>query len=392
MRGVLRWTIAGFAAGLTLAPVSVLAQEAPVTTNAPAADTVGPRELQNFSLQGNVTRPADQPATVPVRTTVAREQQPAASPPVRREQTTRRTADVSKPAPRPAAAAPRQISETTPEPQPIAPSASLTTAPAPTPASSPPFAPADAPTDMPAPEQHFALLPWLLAALALGAGGAFLLWRNRSRPAFAGGPEMDYFSAPEAAPTPPIPPPPPARAPAPPRASLGIVSTSLRPWIDIIAQPLRCIVTEKDVTIEFELELFNSGNAPARDIYVEAVVVNAGPEQDQELASFFSRTDPSGQPIEAIHPLTRTSFKTQVVTPRDHIAVFEVGGRQVFVPLLAFNTFYRRGSSEAQTSVAYLVGRDNKGDGGKMAPFRLDQGNRIFRTLGTRQLPNGVRR
>jgi len=68
----------------------------------------------------------------------------------------------------------------------------------------------------------------------------------------------------------------------------------------------------------------------------------------------------------------------------------EAGGRQVFVPLLAFNAFYRRGSGAGQTSVGYLVGRETKA--GKMAPFRLDQGARIFRGLGTRQLPNGVRR
>jgi hypothetical protein len=149
-------------------------------------------------------------------------------------------------------------------------------------------------------------------------------------------------------------------------------------------------VTQESVTIEFELELFNSGNAPARELYIEAVVVNAGPDQDQELAQFFGRTAREGNPIEVIHPLSRTAFPTQVVTSRDHISVFEAAGRQVFVPLLAFNVFYRRGSTEAQTSAAYLLGRDTSG--GKMAPFRLDQGARAITGLGALQLPNGVRR
>ena len=405
MRGALRWTIAGLAAGLTLAPSCALAQDAQATTNAPAADTVGPRELQNFSLQGNVTRPADQPAAT--RSTTARQERPAAAPPADREPA-KRAAEAPKPEPRHSASVAHQVAEPNPESQPTAPppaSVLSTTTPAPTPVSTPALAPpaVDTSTDSLAPSRHFSLLPWLLAVVALGAGGAFLFWRNRSRPAFAGGPELDYFTAPEAAPTPSPPARPPAvpaappvrpraEAPTPPPPSLGIVSTSLRPWVEVIAKPLRCTVTDANVTIDFELELFNSGNAPARDVFIEAVVVNAGPEQDQELASFFSRAERSDKPIDVIPPLSRTSFETQVVTSRDHVAVFEAAGRQVFVPLLAFNAFYRRGSAKAQTSVAYLVVRDSNGGAGKMAPFRIDLGDSIFRTLGVRQLPNGVRR
>jgi hypothetical protein len=408
MRGAWRLTIAGLAAGLLRGPLPALAQEAPApaTTNAPAADTVGPRELQNFSLQGNVTRPADQPAQQPVaeRPTAAR-QQPAVTVPAAREPA-RRTAEASTPAPRATTPAPRQLAqakpESQPQPQPIIPAdaSALPTTPAPSPASAPAF---PATPDTPA-EHRFPLLPWILAAIALAASGIFLFWRSRSRPAVAGGPQIDMFAAPEPAPAPaprPAPAPAPRSAPAPPRAETppappppmpaGIVSTALRPWVDISAQPLRCIVSDDSVTIEFELELFNSGNAPARDILVEALIVNAGPTQDQELAAFFARPPGPGNRIELIHPLSRTAFTTQVVTARDHISVLEAAGRELFVPLLAFNAFYRRGSGDAQTSVAYLLGRDGNG-GGKMAPFRIDQGARVFRGLGARQLPNGVRR
>src|SRR3954470_20352843 len=69
MRGGLRLAIAVWAAGLVLGPAPLAAQSAPAaTTNTPAADAVGPKELQNFSLSGTVTRPADQP---PQRTTTA---------------------------------------------------------------------------------------------------------------------------------------------------------------------------------------------------------------------------------------------------------------------------------------------------------------------------------
>jgi hypothetical protein len=236
--------------------------------------------------------------------------------------------------------------------------------------------------------------------VAFGAGGAFLFWRSRSRAAFAGGPQMDLFAAPE--PEPALPPaPPPAPAPAPPRAQhrappappappRGIVSSSLRPWIDVAIQPVRCVLTDTEVTIEFELELLNSGGAPARSISIEGIIVNAGASQDEHLANFFAHPPVPGDRIDMINPIHRMNFPTQIVMPRQHLEPVEMGGRQVFVPLLAFNAIYRFGSSEGRTSVSFLIGRD--GNGEKLAPFRLDLGPRVFRNLGARQLPTGVRR
>jgi hypothetical protein len=169
-----------------------------------------------------------------------------------------------------------------------------------------------------------------------------------------------------------------------------VVSARLRPWLDINMQPLRCIVTDDAVTFEFELDLLNSGNAPARAILVEASVFNAGPTQDQEIGNFFATPVAQGERIEAIKPLKRLTFTTQVVTPRSAVRAIEAGGRQVFVPLLAFNVLYTAGSSAAQTSVSYLVGREGQSE--KLSPFRLDLGPRVFRGLAARLLPDVVRR
>jgi hypothetical protein len=248
-----------------------------------------------------------------------------------------------------------------------------------------------------APEQRLSLWPWLLAAVALAAGGLFLFWRNRSRAAFAGGPHIDLFAAPEPTPEPTSAPrpkaPEPAPAPPPPRApSPGpgvVVSTALRPWLEIAMHPLRCMVEESEVRFEFELDLFNSGNAPARAVLVEARVFNAGPNQDEDIAAFFAKPVGDGERIDAIPPLQRMTLRTQVVAPRTNVQVLEIADRQVFIPLIAFNALYGRSGGEGQTSVAYLVGRDTKGE--KMAPFRLDLGPRIFRGVGARLLPMGVR-
>ena len=251
------------------------------------------------------------------------------------------------------------------------------------------------------PEHHVLLWPWLLAGLAAAAAALFFLLRNRSRPAFAGVPDADFFVAPEAAPIPPTRSPQPEPAPAgasrgvtaaPPKPSAptgSIVSTGLRPWVEVGMRPLRCIVDDAQVTIEFELELFNSGTAAARAVLVEAMAFNAGPTQDQEVGAFFAKPAGEGDRIDSIPPLQRISLRTQVVAPRENVQVLDAGGRQVFVPLIAFNALYNWNGREGQTSVGYLLGRETSGD--KMAPFRIDLGPRQFRNVGARPLPGGVR-
>ena len=400
MRGALRFAIAALTAGLWLAPPDARAQDGTPPASSAPPDAVGPRELQNFSLSGTVTRQADEPA--PARaappSSQARDTTSGSPTPSRARRTETgeaRQETVQKEAPsRAAANRPVQLQQVT-----IAPSSTA-------PVLSPPrarvvAAPVASDTETPppalAPRRGISLLPWLLAAIALGAGGAFLFWRNRSRPALAGGPELDLFTAPQREPvaTPPAPRPAPAAQPrvSPPPpippAPVGIVSTNLRAWIDLAMQPLRCVVTDEGVTFEFELDLFNSGSAPARDIHIAAVLINAGATQDRQLESFFAQEAGPGERISVIEPLKRVTFTTQVATPLDRIQALEMGGRQVFVPLLAFNASYRQGRTEGRTSVSYLVGRE--GNGEKLAPFRLDLGARVFRGLGARQLPQGIR-
>jgi hypothetical protein len=239
------------------------------------------------------------------------------------------------------------------------------------------------------------LLPWLLAAIALAAGALFLFWRNRSREAYAGGPEIHAFQAPEPAPRPaprPVPAPAPAaRAPAPaPTPSIpGTVSTRLRPWVEIGFHPLRCVVDDNQVMIEFEAELFNSGSAPARAVLAEASLFNAGPAQDPEIGAFFANPVGAGERIVEIAPLKRIGIRSQVVTPLAQVQRYEMAGKQVFVPVIAFNVLYRWSNGDGQTSVGHLLGRDTQSD--KLGPFRLDLGPRVFRGLAARQLPIGIR-
>ncbi len=396
------------AGALALAPATALAQQAPApSSGTPATDSIGPKDLQNFSLNGTVTKQAEQPAATAPPAAVQRQPRTQAQPAPAGPTTTAtreapaRPSPTSSPAPRPTETAsvdlpappPVQV-DPAPEPARQSPASSSVTVALPkldvastaaTPASSPDFAPPPA-----TPGDHgFPLLPWLLAALAVAGGAGFYFWRNRSRAAFAGA-QVDAFVAPTPVPAPPARPAPAPAPKVPAPASLGIVSTRLRPWIDIGFHPLRCVLENERVVVDFELELFNSGSGPARAVLVEATLFNAGPAQDQEIGGFFANPVAQGDRIAVIPPLKRFAMKTQVVAPRSQLQAYELAGRQVFVPVIAFNALYGWSGGEGQTSVSYLLGRDTQGE--KMGPFRLDLGPHIFRGIAGRLLPAAVRK
>jgi hypothetical protein len=413
MRAILRFCAVLAVAGLVLAPTVALAQSVPdATTNAPAASgAVGPPELRNFSLPGTVTRPGDQtappaaarqpPASSETRTSASPTNIPARQPAVRTERSP--GAQLARNAPAPVK---RETAEPAPQAAPAEPSVlQAPSAPAAS-VAAPPSQPASAaahttPAPAPAPSQ-FPIIPWLAAAFALLVGGAFLLFmRRRRREAYAG-PEFDLFVAPESALAPPQAPAPLPRAappaaappaPAPPRpaalGSGGIVSSRLRPSLEIAVQPLRCHSDADTVVIEFELELLNVGTVPARAVLAEASLLNAGAAQDEQLAAFFARPAAQGEPVDSIPPLKSMKFTSQVVAPRSAIQEYELAGRKAFVPVIAFNTLYRWSGGQAQTSAAYLVGRETGGD--KLGPLRLDGGDKEVRGLGSRPLPAGLK-
>jgi hypothetical protein len=158
--------------------------------------------------------------------------------------------------------------------------------------------------------------------------------------------------------------------------------------LEIGVQPLRCIVGEDQVAIEFEIELFNAGTAPARAVFAEASLFNPGATQDQELAAFFAKPAASGDTLEGIAPMKRITLTSQVVAPRAAIQEYELAGRKSFVPVIAFNALYEWSGGKGQASAAYLVGRDSGGD--KLGPLRLDPAPREIRGLGARPLPTAL--
>jgi hypothetical protein len=170
---------------------------------------------------------------------------------------------------------------------------------------------------------------------------------------------------------------------------VGIVASRLRPSIEIGVQPLRCVANDEQVSVEFEIELYNSGTAPARAVLAEASLFNPGATQEQDLANFFANPIGAGNRLDAIPPLKRITMKSQVVAPRAAVQEYELAGRKAFVPVIAFNALYEWSGGKGQTSAAYLVGRDTGHD--KLGPLHLEGGSREFRGLGAHPLPSGLK-
>ena len=379
-----RWRIlVAASAVLMTAGTAALAQD----TLAPAADqAIGDPQLRNFSINGTVTVPAPTPEQgprqSPPRAAAAQDEPAPTSRPVResaqansrQESPARELADRT-----PAISADADSPPSAPARRVALPAVTAADEPTANPEAS--FAPASQ-ASLDVSRGGVPILPWLIAAFALAGAAAWYFFRQRPRQRYAAAGGIDLFEAPSRGPVqPPRAPARPAPAATPPPT--GIVSTRLRPWLEIEFNPVRAVVDEEKAAIQFELSVFNSGSAPASSVLVEACMINAGPTQDQQIRSFFENPVAKGERIPIIAPMQRVGLKTAVLLPRDQVRTIEIEGRQLFVPLVAFNALYAWSRGEGQSSVSYLVGKQTKGE--KLAPFRLDLGPRMFRNLAARE-------
>ena len=371
----------------------------------PPAQNIGPRELSNFSLDGTVTRrseapPPTQPAPAPtaVREPLARDAGPAAtgaSPPSRAV-----TAEVRTTRPAQGAGVdPMTRRPTLREPSTAATAAAAAAAPAFSTQAPLPSTPIEAPSG-------FSPLPWIAALLLLGAGAVIYFGRQRRRQGYAAA-GVSEFVAPQPRPSPrpvarnPSPATQPASAPpsgvvtsklrAAPELPPGVVTTSLRPWIELELEPSQAMVTEDHAAIAFDVTLFNSGSAPARDVAVEACLINANQQQDVQLSQFYSAPSDVHDKIPSVAPMSRITLKSAVRLPRTAVQEYEVEGRKLFMPMVAINSRYRWSSGEGQSAASFLVG-SAANDLAKLAPLRLDTGRRGWKGLAARRYEKGIRR
>jgi hypothetical protein len=76
----------------------------------------------------------------------------------------------------------------------------------------------------------------------------------------------------------------------------------------------------------------------------------------------------------------------QVTKPREEMRAVVLEEKYLFIPVIAVNALYDWGEGRTgQSSKSYVVGRELQQPSDKMGAFRVDQGPRVWRTVGQRQ-------
>ena len=359
----------------------------PRTSQPPADPSRQGPELDVFR-GAPVTPPASTPVITPPPPVVA-QPQPAAPTQPQRPVTT---------APRPAPAEPtapaREPESNSPAPQPSTPQSPAPQSLAPQPAPAEPAAPQAAPAPTPAAPASEPPLSapadasswgWIAGSIALlGAivAAAWLFLRRRPEEE-----QQHFIEEQKSAPTPLPPTPQPKAPPAAPAAA-----TAERPWIDLTLEVRSARLSLMGATIGYTLTLHNRGERSADDILIRTFMANADANQQAQLQLFFAGA--VGLPAHSAVSLTpgqRLSLTGELRLLPDQIAPVQMGDRALLIPLIAFDAQYRWSDEPEGTPVgsgrtgrAFIVGQEKTPPADRLAPFRVDQGPRQFRTPGSR--------
>ena len=372
LRNRVQFSLRIVAAAAVLASLSAVpagAQEQPVVPPAPP-------EVRNFQLQPDSGPPPAQPSVEQPTIEVAPQSTTATAPAI--DPATAEIAPALATAePTPAARIPRgrSVRPSTPAPD-SSPAAAAATdvsrgaAAAPAPASGPAVlsAPATAPT-----KDASGSFPWAYAgAGVLALLALFGLLALRRRGALDEETEEPTLAT-EDAPEPAVP--------------VAAAAPEPRPRLTLEFKPLMAGSTEEQAAVQFELAVRNAGDATARNVRIAMRMVNAGATQDEEIAAFYAApvATVDHAPL-TIPPNGRAETRRTAVLPKDAVRAISFQGKSLFIPVMAFNILYEWGEGrQGQTATSFVIGRETNPPTEKMAPFRLDLGPRIYRTVGHRR-------
>ncbi|AQR72361.1 hypothetical protein BXU08_00585 [Sphingomonas sp. LM7] len=227
---------------------------------------------------------------------------------------------------------------------------------------------------------------WALAgagATALAFGGVWALQRRRNRSQS----EEQDFEAPIAAPAPPrAVAPPPGIAPAAPPVPAAPAAAPVGEPFEILLQPTRIEVTERDVLLDFELLLGNLQASAAENIRVAMAMMSASPDQDRNIAGYHANpmVDPAANAFD-LAAGAGGRMPVRLALPREQVHVVQAHGRPMFVPMVMIELKWRAGISIRRFGADFMVGV--AGQGAKLGPIWLDRNQQASQFAATRYLP-----
>ncbi|MCJ7421553.1 hypothetical protein [Sphingomicrobium astaxanthinifaciens] len=413
------------ATALLLAPASLAAQQQPATNEivaippsggetgeAAREGAVGPESLRDFSLDPADRAPARPQASPPASPgTPAPPPSVAPSPRPVEPAPSRPTAPPPGAAPTAASAAP-PVAASGSEATPSASASTRSQEAARTLVATEPTAPSVAIAPRaPAPEleeEATNLKGWLLALVpVIVTIGAFLLIARRrkarggsgqlgptkvaqeARPPLPASPPAHASARP--APARPAPSPPAPDRPDPAPAPSGLVTTTLKPDLQVAVAPLRCAIDEEELWLDYRIDLVNRGTGAAHAVHFDVAMLNAGPEQAQQIAEFAAHPQATGRaaPVPLLAPGQGRSLTGRAALPLASAKVYVIEERPLLMPILVVAP--RRAAGQAnpaiigEPAVAYMVGRSG-GSGGRLAPIRADVRPKLIRDAALKPL------
>ena len=244
-------------------------------------------------------------------------------------------------------------------------------------------------SDVPAPEARNVseaastrYLPWIIGGLIALVLGAFLFLRRRKT--------EDELELPDEAP---------AIEVAEPDAVAAVpitrptVPSEIRPIpapsipvsaanpLTLTFTPLHARTTMVGAQLGYSLTLRNESAQVLDGLAVTAFMSNGDAQQRQRLAAFFD--DPFAPET---HRISAIDAGEEIIVNGelrlDRLVPIELQGRALLIPLVAFKVISLDGDEIVRA--AFIVGQESTPPRAKMAPFRLDQGPRQFRDIGSR--------
>lgn len=233
-------------------------------------------------------------------------------------------------------------------------------------------------TPQPAP-QPSSTFPWMLVGIVGGLMAlalAMILWRRSHKPDdYTLVHQVQHEVAPAPAPLPdPV-------MPAPKTRVTPVRAVPPASGVTIEFKPVYARTTLIGASIGYRLVLRNEGDAPIRDVKVANFIANADADQQRALSAFFAEAvATAAHTASEIAPGALITFNGEARLDREHLRPIEVQGRALLIPVVAFTATYNDGKATA----AFIIGQESTPPRAKMGAFRLDQGPRQFRDIGSR--------